>query len=478
MNYFRIFFIFFAIFECSNFLFSQKNLNTYLKRWLTDPIFNGASISIYIKDLKNKKDLIRYNDNLYLIPASLVKLFTTACALNLLGENYKFKTEIGYTGQILDSILKGDIIVKGFGDPTLYSSYFEDFNKINKPFDSVAIKLKNLNVNKIDGKIIIDATFFDFNLHNPNWLLYDLGNYYAPPISSIIVFDNEYKLVFGSKESKIKLIKVFPEIFEPQLINELQCKENILDESFILSNIFDSKQLITGFIPCNKDTFVVKGSIVNPFNVVAELLKKILNDYNITLTKDTVKIFTNLTIDKKYNIPNYNIIHIIYSPPLFEIIKKINKQSVNVYAEALCYVMSKTVYGKADYDIAPETVMNFFEKENIKLCDCSGLAKCNLLTAKQLLDLLEHMYNSKFSQLFINSLAIGGIDGTLKYMFKNPKFKGKIYAKTGTLKYIRNIAGYYFTDTNIYIFVIMINNCFAPISKINNKIEELLLNLF
>ena len=124
--------VFLSVLFIFSFLYSYNQVFTgdslYINKVfgiLTDSSWQGAIVAITAKDLTDNKLLIDYNGSLKLTPASIVKLITTGAALHILSPSYRFKTEFYYTGEIHDSILNGDIIIKGYGDPTLYSRFFK-----------------------------------------------------------------------------------------------------------------------------------------------------------------------------------------------------------------------------------------------------------------------------------------------------------------------------------------------------------------
>ncbi|MCX7953825.1 MAG: D-alanyl-D-alanine carboxypeptidase/D-alanyl-D-alanine-endopeptidase [Bacteroidales bacterium] len=476
--------IVFTLFYINIKIFSQYYDNSVIQQkfesWLNSDILSGSLIAVYIKDLSENKDLIRYNENIYLQPASLNKLFTTAAALEILKPDYRFKTEIGYTGYIKDTILYGNIVIKGFGDPTLYSKHFKNYYDSIAPFNNTIEKLKKLNIKKIKGKIIADATYFSYNIHNPNWIIGDAGNYFGSPACALSIFGNEYSLVFNTKKySTPKLVAIKPDIIGINLIQEIKCAKINEDQSFIMTNLFDTTQIITGEIPCGKDSFEVKGAILNPPYFAAKFLKKLFSENKIIVETDSIEVLINYTTDKKNSI-NYTLLHTIYSPPLKEIIKLTNQKSINIFAENIGYVCAKETFGIADYIHSVRSIAKILHSitDNLYICDCCGLAKCNLVTAKQVNNLLEYEFKSKYKDVFFNSLAVAGKSGTMYKMFKNTKLEGKVIGKTGTLRNIRNIAGYILKDNKTYSYVIIVNNCPKNISDINDKIIELFLKLF
>src|SRR5450759_2824912 len=185
---FVISFVFISI--CS---FSQKSS---IDTFLSDSSLIHASVSICIADPDNGEIIADYNSGKSLIPASVMKLITSAAALDLLGPDYTFKTTIGYTGSLnkRSGKLTGNIVIQGGGDPALgsknFSDHYQDF------LSSWVTEIKKLGVRKIDGRVVTDDSYYDFLPVPGKWLWEDAGNYYGAGADGLSVFDNTYEIHF------------------------------------------------------------------------------------------------------------------------------------------------------------------------------------------------------------------------------------------------------------------------------------------
>ncbi|MCX7861407.1 MAG: D-alanyl-D-alanine carboxypeptidase/D-alanyl-D-alanine-endopeptidase [Bacteroidales bacterium] len=449
---------------------------------IIDSSWQGSIIAFTAKDITNNKLLVDVNGLYKLNPASIVKLITTGAGLHILGSNYRFKTEFGYTGYIKDSVLFGNIIIKGYGDPTLYSRFFKDYFKKNDPFDSVASKLTRLGVRIVKGKIIGDATFFQYNLPNSTWIVGDVANYYGASPSGLAIYNNEYSLYFSSKDTsrKTNLLNIAPLSVNIELINKVTSANISNDQSIIYGDLFDSTRLIVGNIPFNKDSFEVRGSIGNPALVAATELKKRLQNNNIIIN-DTVsfRYEYNFTADTTEIV---TIIHQHYSPPLSEIVTLTNLYSINIFAEHIARLCGWQRYKNTTPEMACTAVNRFWQKStgNMILYDGSGLSRYNAVSTQQFINILEFMYNqSSYKKIFFQSLPIAGESGTLSKFFERTKAKGKVFAKTGTMTHIRSLAGYIQPDKKTTIaFCIIVNNSPLPSNLIKQKMENIILQLF
>ena len=158
------------------FLNGQSPTNKVFTEFLQHNALKNASIGFYAFNLRDNQVIINHNGDLALVPASSLKLITTATALEVLGEAHRFTTTISYSGEIKNGILNGNIIIKGGGDPALGSHRFRSY--YGAFLNNWATSIKALGIDSINGKIIADASIFD-NEVPATWIWQDLGNYFG-----------------------------------------------------------------------------------------------------------------------------------------------------------------------------------------------------------------------------------------------------------------------------------------------------------
>ena len=198
------------------FIFFSVKTNSQTNRFeifLADTVMTNASVSFLVADADSGNVLFAFNPKLSLIPASTMKIVTSSAALELLGPEYTFRTFVGYTGTIKRSgRLDGDIVIKGGGDPSLGSEYFrEHYND----FVSVwADEIKKKGIRKVQGKVITDDSYYDYEPVAPRWLWEDLGAYYGAGVYGLSVFDNTCKIRVRSipGSSIAELLDITPDL--------------------------------------------------------------------------------------------------------------------------------------------------------------------------------------------------------------------------------------------------------------------------
>lgn len=183
------------------FLYSNaQSISFNEKEW------NSTIIGISVRDISNNKIIFEKNSHLQLCPASTFKLLTTSAALEKLGANYQFKTEFYYVGELKNRVLSGNLIIKTYGDPTIESRFFK-----NNTLNAIVLQLKQ-KLDKITGKIIIDNSFIQSDIHD-NWIWEDINNYYAAIPYSTNIYDNEFHIYLQSQQinTPVKVLSIQPQ---------------------------------------------------------------------------------------------------------------------------------------------------------------------------------------------------------------------------------------------------------------------------
>jgi serine-type D-Ala-D-Ala carboxypeptidase/endopeptidase (penicillin-binding protein 4) len=189
-------FIFFFFFFGN--LHSQSGFEKAVGQMLELPEYKSAQVAIYISEMETGKVLYELNGDKLMIPASVLKLVTSAAALDILGPDYRFRTRIGYTGTIEKGILKGNLVVMGGGDPALGSEYFRDHYFLPHFLEVWAQKIKAAGISRIEGNLILDGSLYDAEKIPPTWIWEDMGNYYGAGASALTVYDNLFRISFRS----------------------------------------------------------------------------------------------------------------------------------------------------------------------------------------------------------------------------------------------------------------------------------------
>lgn len=486
----RVVIFFILVFTLHNVILSQNVINEEkfdfskaINQFVSDSALLNSSISFYAIDINTNKEIGKINPDLRLSPASTMKLFTTATALEILGGENTFKTKIGYSGSIDSSgVLNGNIIIKGGGDPCFMSYNFNSTYYSPDAFSKITEAITKTGIKKINGSIIADANYYKDNTAPSTWILADVANYYGASPWALSVLDNEYKLFFktGQKSNdSTEIVKQEPDIPFMQLENTVISDNVSGDQSVIYGGQYDDYRIATGRLPVNKTNFEVKGSISNPPLLVAVILNNELLKNGISIS-DTPFAIPGLKFQKNI-FDNFKYIYEIESPRLNDIIYFTNVKSVNLYAEHLLRQIGIAKNGIGSNTSGIDAINNFWYKTTGKLLmyDGSGLSRFNAVSAKQLVQVLSFMKkSSKYYEAFYNSLPIASKSGSLSSMFSGSIAENNLRAKSGYMTGVRSYAGYVKTKSSKEIaFAIIINNYSSNPSVVKGKIEQFLIKL-
>lgn len=405
-----------------------------------------ASYSLLIRNLNSRQDIIACNEEKALISASLMKLVTTATALELLGSDYKFTTDVFVNGKVQNGVLYGDLVIQGGGDPTLGSRYFAEQSP-----ETVLAKIRTFlmmeGISDIDGLIVIENKVFDPFRFPSKRLWEDMGNYYGAAPDGVTWRDNSFEVVLRSPATPGQLCSIVDrsEWLEPLAFDVyVKSASHNKDSAYIYGVPGLNEWEIRGSIPADRNFFPVKGALPHPGVSLGREIANLLADNKAIPVKE-VRNYEWTDARKK--------IGTIRSPKLKTIIRETNQKSINLFADHLLLTLGLRNQDSSlsVWDNGLLQIKQFWSdktKAYLSADDGSGLAPQNKISSRFLVEMLEFMYNQGESFAdYRNSLSQNGGSGTLKYMWQKPALVGKIYGKSGSMNDVVGYAGYYFPDT-------------------------------
>jgi D-alanyl-D-alanine carboxypeptidase/D-alanyl-D-alanine-endopeptidase (penicillin-binding protein 4) len=441
-----------------------------------DSSLANASVSLCVADAEKGNVLIDYNSGVSLAPASVMKVITTAAALELLGPEYTFKTRIGYTGTFNKrwGRLKGNIIIIGGGDPALGSKYFPDHYK--DFLSNWVEEIKKLGIKRIRGRVITDDSYYDFIPVPGKWLWEDTGNYYGAGVYGLSVFDNTYEIHFKTlSDSTLPVIREFIPVECTTDLSNLLIAEDTTDAGNVFAAPYSTNGYMAGTIPVNQNDFVLKASISDPPLLLAKMVTNKLKTAGIKISGKP----TTLRSEKNYKAEKYIPVAEINSPGLSDIIEVLNHESVNLFAEHLIKELGKKFKNDGSTSSGVKVIVEFLKSSGIDtngmfIEDGSGVSPLDAVNTRELVRLLVYMKNNgKHFPEYFSSLPDAGKEGTLKNIFKDPVFDSRLKAKSGSMTRVRSYAGYFTAKSGKkMVFSIIINNFSGPSKNIVTEIED------
>jgi len=466
----------------SNFALGQQSVQTAVNTFVKGSGMEHASISVMVYDLDANTTVASHNEILTLPTASTAKMFSTATALEILGPDYQAATRLYIDGYIEEGKLIGNVWIRGGGDPSLGSKYFNtpghELDFMLPWIDS----LKALGITSISGGVIGDASEFGYSGAPDGWNWVDMGNYYGAGSSGLTIFDNlvRYTFTSGSTPGKIVQVKsIEPHVPGLTYHNYVVSSKRGGDNAYLYGAPFAFDRFGTGTIPINKSAFLVKGSLPDPELQCAYELTALLKDKGISVNElpkgcRAMEIFSsNANYDKRQLVATH------YGERLEAIVKETNHRSVNLYAEHMLNLIGYEQTG----DGSTSSGLRVFEKHwsskmslsGLHLNDGSGLSRSNAISAKNFIDFLKQMYTSQQQDVFKKSLPVAGESGTMKYVCRNGTGHGRIAAKSGSMTRIRSYSGYVDSKTGKHLaFAIVVNNFNGSSSTLRTRMQTLM----
>ena len=405
-----------------------------------------------------------HNGNSLFVPASNLKLVTTASAIASLGADYRYRTGIAVSGEVRDSVLCGDVYIVGGGDPTI--AYPDSPEKV---FTSWMDMLSAAGIKKIEGKVIGDGGFFPGMKEHPSWELADTGTYYGTGTSGLQFAGNtlNFKVAPGPcPGDSITVEQIFPATPWMNFIYDCTTGEKETgDQLYLYTADYSDNAVLRGTYACGKKPKVVGCSNKFPELTCAREFALFLESHGISTggfaagvtPADAVKLGETL------------------SAPLREIIVPLNRESDNFLAETIFRAMGRELAGDAGYDSCTKAERAVLDSigvsgdGNFVIVDGSGLSSQNLVSPALICRLLRHMLEKDASGAFLNSLPRAGIDGTVSSFLPElpDEVRHSFHLKSGSMQGVRAYSGYYLPKGGTpVIFSVIINNASAPAGRL------------
>ncbi len=461
----------------------QKVLDTFVK----DKRLKNCGVGFFCQDLTTSKTVGELNPDLTLNPASTLKIFTTATALEIFGSTYRYETVLEYDSVIdKNGVLQGSLYIKGGGDPVLGSLRFA--GNYYSPFflDSWISAIQKAGIKKIKGAVIADDRLYRYLIVPPSRVWEDAANYYGAGACALSIYDDLFTAYFHSGSSSgdsTYIQKIKPEIPGLKIENYVKASNYQGDEAYFYGSQYTYDRYAYGTIPKGQDSFEVKGAIPDPAWFCAYELNKRLEKTGIVVDKEPTTV-RKLMWNHVFKYPKRKKIYTQQSPTLAEIVNVTNKVSFNLYPEHLLVHIGLKKKGEGATELGAKAVKEFWatcgmDTDGLYMNDGSGLTKYNFVTARQMVFLLNYM-KSKSSNYtsFNNSLPVAGISGTLARVGKGSVAEGRVRAKSGSISRVRAYSGYVSTKSGKELaFSILVNNYNCTDGEMRNKLETLMITL-
>ena len=409
---------------------------------------------LLILDAQTGETLYQQNADRYFVPASNMKLFTTALALTKLGPDYRFHTTLETSGTIVNGVVTGSVTLMGRGDPNLSNRKFpynlkEEFDgPPEKVLAELADGLVAKGVKEISGDVIGDDSYFPRERYPSGWEIDDMVWEYGAAISSIVVGDNTVALTLTPGDQPGSPVQASESPATPDFLVEndvVTSAPDVKSDLTLTREPGSSLVVVKGTMPAKSPPRKLVLAVEEPAQHAAAVLKRLLEDRGVHV--DGIARARHEAA-KTQGDPTVLAEHV--SVPLGDAVKLINKISQNLHTEMLLRTVARQSGMWATDDDLMKAPQDFYASagispDDVVQSDASGLSRHDLVTPRAIVALLQFAQKQPWFETYFNSLPVAGVDGTLEDRMKNTPAAGHIHAKTGSVEHVRTLSG--FADT-------------------------------
>jgi D-alanyl-D-alanine carboxypeptidase/D-alanyl-D-alanine-endopeptidase (penicillin-binding protein 4) len=430
---------------------------------------------ISIRDLASGAALYERNADALFIPASNLKLIVSTTALHHLGAAYRYHTGLYATGDVSGGVLRGDLVIRGRGDPLISGRNQTSRTAI---LEAWADSLRAHGIRHIAGRIVADQTYFEEQYIRPDWESYDLNWWYAAPVAAIGFNDNsiDFRVTPGTIGAPAA-ITWEPKTSDFTFINRTRTTAAGTRYTLDFDRIAGTDTVYAfGEIPAGAAMRTESFATRNPGKYAAVALREALERRGITVDDPRPRV-----VDQPDPSPTANATLIFehVSAPLAQVLMPILQNSQNWIAEQLLKTVAREVNGDGSWDTGLELERRFLidalhiDSMAFRLRDASGLSSGNLVTPHMMSEIARYIANTPEMKEVYDALPVSAaLTGSLHTRLAD--LPGRVHAKTGTIGNVDSLTGTVTTDDGRRIaFSIIVNNTGQPAARIRESVDRI-----
>ncbi|MFC4078292.1 D-alanyl-D-alanine carboxypeptidase/D-alanyl-D-alanine endopeptidase [Salinithrix halophila] len=416
-------------------------LSAKLDPLLDSPGYEGILTGMSVRSVENGEELYERNGGARLTPASNTKLFTSAAALHALGSDYRFHTQLFAAGSLQNGVLKGDLILRGKGDPTLAT---EDSLRVQKgpTLEQMARDLKERGLRRIEGNVRVDTSAFSDPVYGRGWAWDNESEYYQPQITALNLNRGTVRFDYqpGDKEGDPVKLSMIPETAYVDVEKDVTTGPAGSKNTLKIERIRGTNHIrLTGSLPLDFKGDYTRVPVEEPHRYAGTVLKEALLREGIEVTSDDPP-------EEGWVSPRAKQLADYPSPPLGEVVQYLNKVSDNFYAEMILKTLGLEKRGTGTAAAGLKEVDAYLrgigKQGAYRMEDGSGLTRYNVFSPQQLVSLLAVQKEEDHFDAFYHSLPVAGKDGTLRSRMKGTPAQDNLRGKTGSLTHVSSLSGY------------------------------------
>jgi D-alanyl-D-alanine carboxypeptidase/D-alanyl-D-alanine-endopeptidase (penicillin-binding protein 4) len=451
-----------------------EELRARLREILSKPEFASSRLAVKVVSLETNRVLFEQNADEWMQPASNMKLYTVAAALDRLGPDYRFVTSV-YAPARPDAsgAIRGDLIIYGRGDPS-YATRFNPAGDADyyRAINELAANIASAGIRRVEGDLVGDESYFNGSPIPSGWEWDDLQWWYGAEVSALTVNDNSVDLSVkpGARVGDPCRIAVGPPVPLVTVVDRTHTEDRGARRELSVTRPLGQNTIeIRGTMPVDDRGFSASVAVSHPALVFTTMLREALERRGVVVTGQTRTVDAQWRADNNRPLQVSSLVEIAtrQSPPLSFIAAQTLKPSQNLYAELILRALGKaaaTDPKQTSQEAGVAAVKSFLARAGadpgrLIMNDGSGLSRSDLVTAEATVRLLTYMNTHRAGAVLRDALPVAGVDGTLSRRMKGTPAQGNVRAKTGTLGTASSLSGYVFSAAGErLVFSLMINN--------------------
>ncbi|HVT03938.1 MAG TPA: D-alanyl-D-alanine carboxypeptidase/D-alanyl-D-alanine-endopeptidase [Thermoanaerobaculia bacterium] len=447
-------------------------LEARLQSLLDSPVAAGSIASVQIAEVESGHVVGQRNPDLLVAPASNMKLFTTAAALDLLKPTFELTTSVYIRGAVdKTGTLNGDVKFVGGGDPTIGSRFHD--GKATAVIETWVRELKKQGINAVAGNLVFEYGYMDTEYIHPTWPVDQLVNWYEAPISAFTMQEGCVMVrILPSRPGQKAIIQLEPP--NTHVTVENSCLTGARRGIFVTRMLGTNNIIVRGGVPVRSGNSDIYVTIMNPIDYFANVTAGVFQTNGI-------RVGGQIQLVPKDPREDWRLVAQHKTPlPIINLV--INKKSQNHYAEELIKIIGAETKKNGSWKGGSAAIAEWLQTkvgvppEQIQQIDGSGMSRFNRVTAHAFIDLLRYMWKSPYRGEFLSSMPYSGEpDSRLKHRLNQPPYARQVYAKTGYIVGVIGLSGYVHAQSGkVYAFSFLFNKYHSGVWGVYRLQEEML----
>jgi serine-type D-Ala-D-Ala carboxypeptidase/endopeptidase (penicillin-binding protein 4) len=434
-------------------------------------VARSSDSSIQIVEVESGRVVSERNPHMAIAPASNMKIFTTAAAIDLLTPSFQTQTTVHVRGEVdATGTLQGDIKVVGRGDPTIGGRFHD--GAATAVLQQWASEIKRAGIKNVTGDLIFEYGYFDTEYIHPTWPEDQLVNWYEAPISAFSMQEGCVEVrVLPSGNGANCVVQLEPPTSYLSVQNSCKTGRGM---PYITRRRNTNEVIVRGGVPARSGATEVFVTVENPVQYFATVTYE-------TFSRAGLRVGGQVKLVARDARPDWRLVT-SHSTPLSIIVFVINKKSQNHYAEQLLKIIGAEGTGQGSWSSGNAEIKEWLTTKvgvpgnEFLPADGSGMSRNNRASANAFISVLRYMWKSPHREDFVSSMPYtGDPDSKFGNRLRNPPYARQIYAKTGYISGVIGLSGYVHAQSGkIYAFSFLFNRYRVGVSSVYRLQDEML----